>query len=196
MTYKTRKLSCTASNTPLKSYCRGFDNQEAHVPHLLTWVNSYKSLSVLFSLLVAMFLPIYPFGCHSIQLYSTFWTKCMYSVEDYSSNIFIKLLSTYLQWVRNNFHFSQSGGSSLYSSSTLSARGCSCSSSSASSLVDCVWASPLPKWLLTISSSPYKGIINIYFNTLLQRSWYNVSCHKIYHSIYEILGWRKYHIIL
>ena len=31
-----------------------------HGPHLLTWVNSYKSLSMHFSLLVVMFLPYYP----------------------------------------------------------------------------------------------------------------------------------------
>ena len=48
-----------------------------------------------------MVLPNYHFGCHSNQSNSAFWTKCVYSVEDYSSNISIKLLSTYLQWVRN-----------------------------------------------------------------------------------------------
>ena len=82
-------------------YWRSFPEQQAHGSHLLTWVNSYKSLSKHFSLLVAMFLPIYPFGCHSNQSDSAFWTTCIYSVEDYSSNISIKLLSTYLQWVRN-----------------------------------------------------------------------------------------------
>ena len=150
-------------------YWRSFDEQAAHGPHLLTWVNSYKSLSMHFSLLVAMFLPIYPFDCHSNQSNSAFWTKCIYSVEDYSSNISIKLLSTYLQWVRNKglHSFSQSGGSSLFFSSTSSARGCFCSS--ASSLVDCVWASPLLTWSFTICSSSCIGIINIYFNTLLQR---------------------------
>ena len=128
-------------------YWRSFEEQQAHGPHLLTWVSSYKSLSMHFSLLVVMFLPNYPFGCHSNQSNSAFWTKCVYSVEDYSSNISIKLLSTYLLWVRNKgllSFFPQSGGSSLSSSSISSARGCSCSS--ASSLVDYVWASPLPKW--------------------------------------------------
>ena len=69
---------------------------KTHGPHLLTSVNSYKSLSMHFSRLVAMFLPIYPFDCHSNQSNSVFWTTCIYSVADYSSNISIKLLSTYL----------------------------------------------------------------------------------------------------
>ena len=51
-----------------------------------------------FSLLVVMFCQI----ILSVAIAnSAFWTKCVYSVEDYSSNISIKLLSTYLQWVRN-----------------------------------------------------------------------------------------------
>ena len=29
-------------------YWRNFDEQQAHVSHLLTWVNSYKSLSMNF----------------------------------------------------------------------------------------------------------------------------------------------------
>ena len=37
-----------------------------------------------------MCLPVYPFGCQSN---SALWTKCLYSVEDYSINISIKLLS-------------------------------------------------------------------------------------------------------
>ena len=82
-------------------YWRSFEEQQAHGPHLLTWVNSYKRLIMQLSLLVVMFLPNYHFGCHSNQSNSAFWTKCVYSVEDYSSNISIKLLSTYLQWVRN-----------------------------------------------------------------------------------------------
>ena len=82
-------------------YWRNFEEQQAHGPHLLTWVNSYKSLSMRFSLLVVMFLPNYPFGFHSNQSNSAFRTKWIYSVEDYWSNISIKLLSTYLQWVRN-----------------------------------------------------------------------------------------------
>ena len=36
-------------------YWRRFDEQQAHGPHFLTWVNNYKSLSLHFSLLVAMF---------------------------------------------------------------------------------------------------------------------------------------------
>ena len=131
-------------------------------PHLLNWVNSHKSLSMHFSLLVVKFLLIYPFGCQNNQSNSVFWTKCLFSIEDYSSNISIKLLSTYLRWTRNKSllsYFSQSSGSSFNSSSTSSAQGCSCSS--ASSLVDCVWASPLSKWSFTISSSSYIGIIII-----------------------------------
>ena len=87
-------------------YWRSFDEQEAHGPHLPIWVNSYKNLSMHFSLLVAMFLPIYSFGCHSNQSNSVFWTKCIYSVEDYASNI-----STKLQHICNEleikayFHF-------------------------------------------------------------------------------------------
>ena len=54
-----------------------------------------------FSLLVAMFFCNLSFCCHSNQSNSAFWTKCIYSEEYYSSNISIKLLSTYLQWVRN-----------------------------------------------------------------------------------------------
>ena len=105
-------------------YWGSFDEQEAHGPHLLTWVTSYRSLSMHFSLLVSMFLPIYPFDCHGNQSNSAFWTTCIYSVEDYSSNISTKLFSTYLQWFRNKGHlsfFPQSGGSSLSSSSTSSA---------------------------------------------------------------------------
>ena len=56
-------------------YWRSFEEQQAHGPHLLTWVNSYKSLSMHFSLLVVMFLPNYPFGYHSNQSNSAFWTK-------------------------------------------------------------------------------------------------------------------------
>ena len=41
------------------------NNKKHRGPHLLTWVNRYISLSMHFSLLVAMFLPICPFGCHS-----------------------------------------------------------------------------------------------------------------------------------
>ena len=155
-------------------YWRSFDEQQAHGPHLLTWVNSYKILSMRFSLLVAMVLPNYPFGCDSNQSNSAFWTKCIYSVEDYSSNISIKHLSTYLQWVRNKgllSFFPHSGGSSLSSSSTSSARGCS--SSSASSLVDCVWASPFPKCSFTISSSSCIGIINIDFMLIKHFMWAN-----------------------
>ena len=44
-----------------------------------------------------MFLPNYPFGCHSNQLNSAFWTKCVYSVEDYSSNISIKHICNELE---------------------------------------------------------------------------------------------------
>ena len=72
-TKTTRKLWCKASNTPLKSficvlfYWRSFDEQQAHGPHLLTKVNSYKSLSMHFSHLVVTFLPNYPFGCHINQ---------------------------------------------------------------------------------------------------------------------------------
>ena len=122
-------------------YWRSFEEQQAHGPHLLIW------LSMRFSLLVVMLLPNYPFGCHSNQSNSAFWTKCLHSVEDYSSNSSI----TICQHICNELEieaylhfFPQSGGSSLSSWSTSSARGCSCSS--ASSLVDCVWASPLPKW--------------------------------------------------
>ena len=154
-------------------YWRNFDEQETHGPHLLTWVNSYKSLSMHFSLLVAMFCQFILFGCHSNQSDSTFWTS-IYSVEDYSIKQhfykhfykkFCKHICNELE-IKTYFHFSQSGGSSLSSSSTSSARGCSCNSASS---LDCVWASPLPKWSLTISSSSCIGIINIYFNTLLQR---------------------------
>ena len=39
-------------------YWRGFEEQQAHGPHLLTWVNRYKSLSMHFSLLLVMFYQI------------------------------------------------------------------------------------------------------------------------------------------
>ena len=52
-------------------YLRRFEEQKAHGPHLLTWVNSYKSLSMHFSLLVVMYLPNCHFGCHSNQSNST-----------------------------------------------------------------------------------------------------------------------------
>ena len=59
-----------------------------------------------FSLLVAMFLPIYSFGCHSNQSNSVFWTKCIYSVEDYASNISTKLqhICNELE-IKTYFHF-------------------------------------------------------------------------------------------
>ena len=123
-------------------YWRSFDEQEAHGPHFLTWVNSYKSLSMHFSLLVAMFLQIYYLGYHNNQSNSAFWTKCIYSFGDYSSNIFSKRLSPYMQWVRNKgllSFFSQWGHLSPH---YIICRGCSCSS--ASSLVDCVRALPHP----------------------------------------------------
>ena len=132
-------------------YRRSFDEQ---VPWSTFAHLSYKSLSVHFSLLVVMFLPIYTFGCHSNQSNSAFWTKCIYSEEDYLSNISIKLFSTYLQWVGNKGILlcfpSQMGH--LFTPHP----GFSCSS--ASSLVDCFWVSPLPKWSLTISSSSCIGI--------------------------------------
>ena len=71
----TRKLRCKALKTALKSFSYEYcftGEEQAHEPHLLTWVNSYKSLSMHFSLLVAMFLPIYPFGCHINQSNSAF----------------------------------------------------------------------------------------------------------------------------
>ena len=80
-------------------YWWSFEEQQAHGPHLLTWVNSYKSLSMHFNRLDVIFMPNYPFGCHSSQSNSAFWTECIYSAKDYSSNISLKLLSTYLQWV-------------------------------------------------------------------------------------------------
>ena len=149
-------------------YWRSFDEQETHGPHFLTWVNSYKSLSMHFSLLVAMFLQIYYFGCHNNQSNSAFWTKCIYSLGDYSSNISSKRLSPYMQWVRNKgllSFFSQWGGSSLSSLHHLPGL----------LLQFCLVISGLcqgittPKWSFTISSSSCIGIINIYFNTLLQR---------------------------
>ena len=36
-------------------YWRSFEEQQAHGPHLLTWVISYKSWSMQFSLLIVMF---------------------------------------------------------------------------------------------------------------------------------------------
>ena len=68
-------------------YWRSFEEQQAHRPHLLTWVNNNKSLSMHFSLLVVMFVPNYPFGYHINQSIAAFLTKCVYSVADYASNI-------------------------------------------------------------------------------------------------------------
>ena len=80
------------------------------------------------------------------------------------------------------FIFSRSGELSLSSSSTSSAQGCFCSS--ASSIVGFVWASPLLNWPFTISSSSCIGIINTYSA--------EVGTAFPVHSIYDILGWRKY----
>ena len=47
------------------------------------------------------FSQIWPFSCHGNQLNSEVWTKFIYLVEDYSRNIYVKLLSKYLQWDSN-----------------------------------------------------------------------------------------------
>ena len=151
-------------------YWRSFEEQQVHGPHLLTWVNSYKSLSMLFSLLVVMFLPNYPFGCHSNQSNSAFWTKCVYSVEDYSSKMSIKRLWTYLQWVRNkgllSFFFPIRWVISLLLiyiiCPGLLLQFCLVISGL------CLGITTL-EMTFTISSSSCIGIINIYFNTLVQR---------------------------
>ena len=152
-------------------YWRSFDEQEAHRPHLLTWVNSYKSLIMHFSLLVALFLPVYPFGRHNNQSNSAFWTKCIYSVEDYSSNISIKLLSTYLQWVRNKGllpFFPDRSVISLFLIYIICAglllQFCLVISGQCLGIT-----TPEMIWSFTISSSSCIRIINIYFNMLLQR---------------------------
>ena len=79
---------------------RSFEEQQVHRLHLLTWVNYYKSLSMQFSLLVVMCLPNYHFGCHSNQSNSVFWTKYVYSIVDYSSNISILSINEKLPLTR------------------------------------------------------------------------------------------------
>ena len=150
-------------------YWRSFEEQQAHGPHLLTWVNSYKSLSMHFSLLVVMFLPNYPFGCHSNQSNSAFWTKCVYTVEDYSSNMSTKLLSPYLQWVRNK------GLLSFFPVRWVISLLLIYIICPGLLLQFCLVISGLclgittPEMTFTISSSSCIEIINIYFNALLQR---------------------------
>ena len=99
----TRKLWRKASITPPKSFSYEYYFTEEVLMNNRpkTTLASYKSLSMHCSLFVAMVLPNYPLGCHSNQSNPAFWTKCVYSEENYSINISIKLLSTYLQWVRN-----------------------------------------------------------------------------------------------
>ena len=99
----TRKLWCKASNTPLKSFSYDYcftGEVLRNNGHTCSPVNSYKSLSMHLSLLVVMFLSNHSFSCHSNQSNSALWTNCVHSVEDYSSNMSVKLLSTYLR-VRN-----------------------------------------------------------------------------------------------
>ena len=43
-----------------------------------------------------MFFPNYPFGCHSNQSNSAFWTKCIYSVEDKAKKLDHDIY--WLQW--------------------------------------------------------------------------------------------------
>ena len=45
--------------------------------------------------------------------------------------------------------------------------------------------------IFTISSSSCIGTINIYFNTLLQRRLVQLFLYRIYHSIYDAIGWKK-----
>ena len=122
-----------------------------------------------FSLLVVMFLPNYPFSCHSNQSNSAFWTKCVYSVEDYSSNISIKLLSTYLQCVRNK------GLLSFFPVRWVISLLLIYMICPGLLLQFCLVISGLclgittPEMIFTISLSSCIGIININFNTLLQR---------------------------
>ena len=70
----TRKFD--ASNTPLKSfsYEYSFTGEVLRNKRPMSHTCCYKNLSMLFSLLVVMFLPNYPFGCHSNQSNSAFWT--------------------------------------------------------------------------------------------------------------------------
>ena len=97
-TEQPRKFWCKASKTPLKLFCYEYGEV---VMNKRPKGHTCSSLSIHFSLLVAMFLSIYPFGCRSNQWSSAFWIKCIHSVEDYTSNNSIKRLSIYLQWVRN-----------------------------------------------------------------------------------------------
>ena len=122
-----------------------------------------------FSLLVVMFLPNYPFGCHSNQSNSAFWTKCVYSVEDYSSNISIKTFVNICNEleIKAYFHcFPVRWVISLLLiyiiCPGLLLQFC---------LVICGLCLGIttPEMTFTISSSSCIGIINIYFNTLLQR---------------------------
>ena len=122
-----------------------------------------------FSLLVVMFLPNYPFGCHSNQSDSAFWTKCVYSVEDYSSNISIKVcqhICNELE-IKAYFHFFTVRWVISLLPIYIICPGLL--------LQFCLVISGLclanttPEMTFTISSSSCIGIINIYFNTLLQR---------------------------
>ena len=57
---------------------------------MLTWVNSYKSLSMHVSPLVAMFCQFIHLVAIATKQIQRFGLKCLYSAEDYSSNFSIK----------------------------------------------------------------------------------------------------------
>ena len=122
-----------------------------------------------FSILVVMFLPNYPFGYDSNQSNSAFWTKCVYSVEDYSSNMsinFCQHICNELE-IKAYFHFFPVRWVISLLLIYIICPGLL--------LPFCLVISGLclgittPEMTFTISSSSCIGIINIYFNTLLQR---------------------------
>ena len=122
-----------------------------------------------FSLLVVMFLPIYPFGCHSSQSNSAFWTKCVYSVKDHSSNRSINVcqhICNALE-IKAYVHFFPVRWVISLLLIYIICPGLL--------LQFCLVISGLclgitaPEMTFTVSSSSCIGIINIYFNTLVQR---------------------------
>ena len=125
-----------------------------------------------------MFLPNYPFGCHSNQSNLAFWTKCVYSVEDYSNNMSMKRLSTYMQRVRNK------GLLSFFPVRWVISLLLIYIICPGLLLHFCLVISGLclgittPEMTFTISSSSCIGIINIYFIRYFRGGWYNFSCIK------------------
>ena len=113
-----------------------------------------------------MFLPNYPFGCHSNQSKSELEIKAYFHFFPVRWVISLLLIYIICPGLLLQFCLVISGL--------------------------CLGITT-PEMTLTISSSSCIGIINIYFNTLLKRRLVQLFLYKIYHSTYDTLGWKKYH---